>query len=96
MSKHFDKWLYALRYLANLEGRPDKGNLEIRFLNRLFDWQKFPVLAINSKLFIEMTLKWHRDEQNILQTAEEKGIANCLKKKKRNLTRILLKRNIMN
>lgn len=71
LDTHFDKWLYCIKYLQNLDDIPMK--LQEKIFRKLF---KSAEIANFSKVEMqeyENSLKYYRDMKNVTDTAHEEG-----------------------
>ncbi len=71
LETHFDKWLYCIKYLQNLDDIPMK--LQEKIFRKLF---KSAEIANFSKVEMqeyENSLKYYRDMKNVTDTAHEEG-----------------------
>ena len=80
----YDKWVYALKNLANLTDRP--AALRDKIFDRLFQVAEIAKFTPTELREYEDSLKAYRDLKNSLDTAEEKGEA---KEKKSTIKRLL-------
>ncbi len=69
---NFDKWLYVLKHLPNLENRPKA--LQERIFQKLFDAAEIARFQPEEKAAYEVSLKYYRDMNNIVNTAYGDGI----------------------
>ncbi len=71
LQTHFDKWLYVIKNLHKLEGVPQE--LQEKVFLQVF--QTAEIAKFNQQEFLayEDSLKYFRDLQNSLDTAQEKG-----------------------
>ena len=69
---NFDKWLYVLKHLPNLENRPKA--LQERIFQKLFDAAEIARFQPEEKAVYEASLKYYRDMNNIVNTAYGDGI----------------------
>ena len=67
----FEKWLYVLRHLANLQERPVA--LQERIYDKLFRAAEIAQFAPQERQAYEDSLKVYRDFKNVMDTAEKKG-----------------------
>jgi predicted transposase/invertase (TIGR01784 family) len=67
----FDKWLYVLKNLGNLSERPAK--LQERIFEKLFGQAEVAAFSQADRLAYESSLKYYRDLNNVVDTAEQKG-----------------------
>ena len=68
----YDKWVYALKNLANLTDRP--AALRDKIFDRLFQVAEIAKFTPTELREYEDSLKAYRDLKNSLDTAEEKGV----------------------
>jgi predicted transposase/invertase (TIGR01784 family) len=69
----FDKWLYVLKNLGNLSERPAK--LQERIFEKLFGQAEVAAFSQADRIAYESSLKYYRDLNNVVDTAEQKGRA---------------------
>jgi predicted transposase/invertase (TIGR01784 family) len=67
----YDKWLYVLKNLPNLENRPIK--LQEKIFEQLFETAEIAKFSPNEKQQYEDSLKSYRDLKNVLDTSFEEG-----------------------
>ena len=67
----FDKWLYAIRNLGNLDHRP--AALQERIFQKFFDKAQIANLAPDDRQSYEASLKYYRDLNNVINTAREEA-----------------------
>ena len=67
----FDKWLYVLRHLAELNDRPAK--LQERIFKRLFKAAEIAGFTPTERKAYEESLKKYRDLTNVVNTARDEG-----------------------
>jgi hypothetical protein len=72
LQTHFDKWLYVLKNLPNLEKRPAK--LQERVFETLFRAAEIAKFSHKEVDAYEESLKGYRDFKNSMDTAEDIGI----------------------
>ena len=73
---HFDKWMFLIKNLANLDHRPDK--LQERIFEKAFkaaEIAKFSPAEYNA---YEGSLKYYRDLKNVIDTGRSEGFAEGL------------------
>jgi predicted transposase/invertase (TIGR01784 family) len=78
---HFDKWMYVLKNLPNLQARPLK--LQEKVFDRLFTQAEIAKLTPEDMRTYEESLKTYRDNYSVLETAKrerEMEIARDMKK----------------
>ena len=68
---HFDKWMYALKWLPSLVESPDF--LEEEIFKKLFQISAVQNLSPEEKEKYENSLKFYRDTKNVIDTAREEG-----------------------
>jgi len=68
---HFDKWMYALKWLPTLIESPDF--LEEEIFKKLFQISAVQNLSPEEKERYESSLKFYRDSKNVIDTAREEG-----------------------
>ncbi len=73
----FDKWLYVLKHLPNLEDRPHA--LQERVFQRLFEAAEIARFNPEERQLYEENLKVYRDLKNVVDTAKEEGRAEKAK-----------------
>ena len=73
---HFDKWLYAIRNLGNLDHRP--AALQERIFQKFFEKAKIANLAVEDRKSYEASLKYYRDLNNVIDTAREEAAVQAL------------------
>ncbi|GJM60587.1 Rpn family recombination-promoting nuclease/putative transposase [Persicobacter diffluens] len=71
LKNHFDKWLYLLRNLEQLQSRPVE--LQERVFNRFFDLAELAKYSPIEKKAYEASLKNYRDLYNVMETAKEEA-----------------------
>ncbi len=67
----FDKWLYAIKHLCELQARPD--NLSERIFERFFEKAAIAQFSPAEHVDYEASLKIYRDWKNTLDTAHDEG-----------------------
>ena len=72
LESHQDKWLYLLRHLPDLEGRPSPFQDPV-FLE-LFEVAEIAKFNRDEQEIYERSLKYYRDMNNVLSTAKGEGI----------------------
>ncbi|MCS6833565.1 MAG: Rpn family recombination-promoting nuclease/putative transposase [Flammeovirgaceae bacterium] len=68
----FEKWLYVLRHLSELQERPKR--LQERVFQRLFEVASIERFTVEERRAYEDSLKYYRDLKNVIETAREEGI----------------------
>ena len=71
LETHFDKWLYILRHLSNLQDRPPA--LQAKIFERLFKEAEIATFSKIERRAYEDSLKHYRDINNVVDTSIEKG-----------------------
>lgn len=93
LESHFDKWMYVLKNLKNLQRIPEK--LQEKVFDKLFSTAELAKLTYEEVLSYEQSLKYYRDLQNSIDTSfsegMEKGIEKGLKKGAQTIAINLLK-----
>ncbi len=74
----FDKWLYILKNLEELRQRPEK--LQERVFKRLFEVAEIAAFTPQEAQSYQQSLKYYRDMNNVVDTAEEEGLARGMEK----------------
>lgn len=72
----FDKWMYVLRHLPNLQNRP--AALQERIFQKLFDAAEIARFQPEEKARYEASLKYYRDLKNVVETSFLEGKAEGL------------------
>jgi len=73
LETHFDKWLYVIKNLTQLEARPKK--LQERIFERFFKAAEIAKLQPEEIFAYEKSLKYYRDLKNVVDTSYEEGKA---------------------
>jgi len=68
---HFEKWLYAFKFLHQLQKRPPE--LQEAVFNKLFETAEISKLSVPEYTEYEHSLKSHRDYKNTIDCAKEEG-----------------------
>ena len=71
LKTQFDKWLYVLKHLQNLQNRPKA--LQERVFEKLFKAAEIAKFTLQERQEYEDSLKYLRDFTNIVDTAREEG-----------------------
>jgi len=66
-----DKWLFAIQNLSRLENVPSK--LQAAVFQRFFELAEIACMSPEDRSNYEASLKYYRDMNNVVATAEEKG-----------------------
>ena len=71
LKTRFDKWMYVLRHLPDLQNRPRR--LQEKVFKRLFDTAEIAKFTKKELAEYEESLKTFRDLTNVIDTATERG-----------------------
>lgn len=71
LETQFDKWLFVLRHLAKLEGRPEQ--LQEKVFQQLFEVAEIAKFSPEEQGAYEDSLKYYRDIKNVVDTSREEG-----------------------
>ena len=71
LETHFDKWLYVLRYLSQLQDRPKA--LQERVFKKLFQAAEVAKFSKKQRAQYVESVKYYRDIKNSIDTSHEKG-----------------------
>ena len=71
LKNHFEKWLFALRYLQNLQKRPKA--LQEKIFEKLFKIAEIAKFNPDERMDYEESVKIYRDLKNSIDTAREEG-----------------------
>ena len=77
LHNQFEKWLYVLRHLANLQNRPKV--LQEKIFLKLFEVAEIASFSSEEKVQYEESLKYYRDLKNVVDTSREEGREEGLK-----------------
>ncbi len=83
LSTRFEKWLYLIRNLNQLERIPE--SLRERIFEKVFETAEIAKFTPEQILSYEDSLKYYRDLKNSLDTAREEGEAEGIQKVSRNM-----------
>jgi len=72
LESHFDKWLFLLKHLSDLEAPPEA--LQEMVFDRLFEVSEIANFSVVEQEAYENSLKYYRDLQNVVATSREEGI----------------------
>ncbi len=78
LETQLDKWLFVLRYLAQLQDRPQA--LQDRIFERLFAAAEIARFTPAEKEAYEESLKYYRDLKNVVDTSWEEGIEEGIRR----------------
>jgi len=71
LQTNFDKWMYILQQLPNLQNRPPA--LQERIFQKLFEAAEIAKFTPDEKNKYEESLKYYRDLKNVVDTSFDKG-----------------------
>ncbi|MEM6453144.1 MAG: Rpn family recombination-promoting nuclease/putative transposase [Cyanobacteria bacterium P01_D01_bin.105] len=71
LESHYDKWLFLLRHLYQLDDKPEILQGEV--FNRLFEVAEIAQFSRVERQAYEDSLKYYRDMQNVVGTSREEG-----------------------
>ena len=71
LKTRYDKWLYVLRHLSDLQERPKA--LQERVFNKLFQAAEIANFSKEEKEAYEESLKHYRDIKNVVDSSKEEG-----------------------
>ena len=80
LKNHFEKWLFVLRYLQNLQNRPKA--LQEKVFEKLFKIAEIAKFKPEERMDYEESIKVYRDIKNSIDTALEDGEVKGIKKGK--------------
>ncbi|NEP58993.1 MAG: Rpn family recombination-promoting nuclease/putative transposase [Symploca sp. SIO2G7] len=72
LESHFEKWLFLLKHLSNLEAPPEA--LQEVIFKRLFEVSEIANFSAVEQDAYENSLKYYRDLQNVVDTSRQEGI----------------------
>ncbi len=72
LNDHFDKWLFLLKHLPDLEDPPLP--LQENLFMQLFEIAKIASFSQEERAAYENSLKYYRDMNGVIETAREEGI----------------------
>jgi len=72
LETQFEKWLFVLKHLANLQNRPKA--LQERVFKKLFEKAEIAKFTPEERQTYESSLKYYRDIKNVIDTAKEEGV----------------------
>jgi predicted transposase/invertase (TIGR01784 family) len=73
LATSYDKWLYVLKHLPDLQGRPRK--LQEKIFAKLFATAELAKFNREEMMQYEQSLKYYRDLKNVIDTAFDEGDA---------------------
>lgn len=71
LETHFEKWLFILRYLSELQERPKQ--LQERIFSKLFEAAEIAKFSPAERKAYEESLKHYRDIKNVVDSSREEG-----------------------
>ncbi len=89
LKTHFDKWMYVLKHLQNLQNRPIA--LQEKIFEKLFKTAEIAMFTVQERREYEDNLKYYRDMVNIVDSAKEEGIEQGIEQGKEDVARNLKK-----
>ncbi|NER92663.1 MAG: Rpn family recombination-promoting nuclease/putative transposase [Symploca sp. SIO1B1] len=78
LESHFEKWLFLLRHLSELEAPPE--SLQEVIFEQLFEVSEIANFSIQEQEAYENSVKHYRDLQNVVDTARQEGIKEGIAK----------------
>ncbi|NER49060.1 MAG: Rpn family recombination-promoting nuclease/putative transposase [Symploca sp. SIO1A3] len=72
LESHFDKWLFLLKHLSELEAPPEA--LQEMVFEQLFEIAEIANFSAVEQEAYENSLKYYRDLQNVVATSREEGV----------------------
>ena len=76
LESQFDKWLFLLRHLPDLENPPQ--SLQAEIFNQLFEVAEIANFSLTERDSYENSLKYYRDLNNVVDTSREEGLQEGL------------------
>ncbi|MEA5477925.1 Rpn family recombination-promoting nuclease/putative transposase [Pseudanabaena galeata UHCC 0370] len=83
LNDHFDKWLFLLKHLPDLEDPPLP--LQENVFMQLFEVAQIASFSQAERESYENSLKYYRDMNGVIETAREEGMAQGIQEGKRSL-----------
>lgn len=83
LNDHFDKWLFLLKHLPDLEDPP--LSLQENVFLQLFEVAQIASFSQAERESYENSLKYYRDMNGVIETAREEGMAQGIQEGKRSL-----------
>ncbi|MCL1490739.1 MAG: Rpn family recombination-promoting nuclease/putative transposase [Pseudanabaena sp. Salubria-1] len=83
LNDHFDKWLFLLKHLPDLEDPPLP--LQENVFLQLFEVAQIASFSQAERESYENSLKYYRDMNGVIETAREEGMAQGIQEGKRSL-----------
>ncbi len=72
LKTQFDKWLYVIRHLSNLQNRPQP--MQDKIIEKLFEAAEIAKFSAAEREAYEDSLTYYRDLKNVVDTSREEGI----------------------
>ena len=76
LESQFDKWLFLLRHLPDLESPPQ--SLQAEIFNQLFEVAEIANFSLTERDSYENSLKYYRDLNNVVDTSRQEGLQEGL------------------
>ena len=76
LESHFDKWLFLLKHLSELENRPQP--LAETIFNQLFEVAEIANFSSIERESYQNSLKYYRDLNNVVDTSRQEGLQEGL------------------
>ncbi len=92
LNDHFDKWLFLLKHLPDLQEPPLP--LQESVFMQLFEVARITSFSQVEREAYENSLKYYRDMNGVIETAQEEGKAQGIQEGKRSLLLKLLSRKL--
>ncbi|MEZ5043808.1 MAG: Rpn family recombination-promoting nuclease/putative transposase [Saprospiraceae bacterium] len=77
LESRFDKWLYVLKHLSELQNRPKA--LQDKIFKKLFEAAEIANFSPEERQAYEDSLKYYRDIKNVVDTSRAEGIEEAKK-----------------
>jgi len=87
LENNFDKWLYVIKNLKNLDRIPEA--LQEKIFQKVFNIAKYAAMNKSEREAYEDSLKYYRDLKNSLDTAEEEGMKKGIEETENKLMPII-------
>jgi predicted transposase/invertase (TIGR01784 family) len=78
LETHFDKWLYVLRHLSELQDRPRE--LQERIFKKLFQAAEIAKFSQVEREAYEESVKYYRDIHNVVESSKAEGMEEGFQK----------------
>ena len=92
LENHFDKWLFLLKHLYELNDRPEI--LQESVFRRLFEVAEIAQFSHAEQEGYENSLKYYRDLKNVVDTSREEGREEGREEREREMVLSLLQENV--